>query len=1536
MKFVQVVILSLFAFSAWSQVPQGIKYQAIARDKEGNILVNRQITLRASIIDSAQGGAVVYSELHKSGTNQWGLFNVNVGQGVNSTASFTAINWSTGKKWIKIDVDLDGGFNFSPMGMTELLSVPYALFAGNSTGSSGGSISNVSYDPNSKQLVITESGVNHSATIADDSDNLSDNALNDLSDVNATPQISQVLKWNGTEWIAADDATNDQTLSLANNIFSISDGNSIDLTSYLDNTDNQILSYDSSTHVLTLQNGGTVDLSALLNDADADPQNELQDLVLTGNLLSLTNSGVTIALPSNTGNGIVSTVDNGDGTLTFIYSNGSTFTTSNLTGPQGIQGPQGASGNGIVSAIDNGNGTFTLNFSDGTSFTTSNLNGQQGPVGATGSQGPQGDPGIQGPAGPPGPQGQPGTGIATTIDNGNGTFTLKFSDGTSFTTSDLTGAQGQSGVQGIQGPAGPAGTGIVNALDNGNGTFTINFSDGTSYTTSNLTGPQGPQGLQGSQGDPGQQGPPGAQGPAGAGIINTIDNGNGTLTFNFSDGTSFTTSNLTGPQGLIGATGPAGPQGIQGIQGPQGDPGIQGPVGPQGQQGATGSGITATIDNGDGTLTFNFSDGTSFTTSNLTGPQGPVGPTGSAGPQGIQGTQGLQGDPGIQGPIGPQGPQGSSGVSISGTVDNGDGTLTFNFSDGTSFTTSNLTGPQGSVGATGPVGQQGIQGIQGPQGDPGIQGPVGPQGLQGATGAGISSTVDNGDGTLTFNFSDGTSFTTSNLTGPQGIQGSTGPQGPQGLTGAGIIGTVDNGNGTLTFNFSDGTSFTTSSLTGPQGDTGATGPVGPQGLQGVAGVAGPAGIDGKNSLAKVTAEPSGSNCAEGGTKVEIGMDADNNGVLDGSEASQAFYLCNGATGIQGPAGPQGLTGPQGAQGPAGAIGPSGLKSLFNSTNEPAGANCATGGKKIQVGLDDNNDNLLDAGEVDNTFYVCHGATGATGPQGPQGIQGLQGIQGPTGVTGLKSLMTSTNESAGVNCATGGKRIQIGVDDNDNSALDAAEVDQTFYICNGAAGATGAQGPQGVQGVVGPQGPQGLTGAAGATGPQGPQGITGLKSLVASNVEAAGVNCATGGRRIQVGVDDDNDNVLDPSEADQTFYVCNGATGAAGAQGPQGDPASDDQTLAFNSATSQLSITGGNSVSLSSLNDDQTLSFTPSNGQLSIQGGNTVDLSAFFDDKNWKLTGNNIYNTNLGNVGIGTMSPNTKLHVAGAASAAFIPSTSSAPPPSAGSVIYALNSANTSQTSYGIFGETRSDDLGSAGVAGVSTTSGSHEIGVLGDYGLWGSAVHALGWAGSWMPSLQDFGVWASVDFNTGVAVYAKNTNAASTAYGIYCEGNSIVAGGVKSASVPTSLGNQLLYCIESPEIWFEDFGLGQLLNGETTITLDPLFLETVFIDETHPMHVFITEQGECNGLYVNPGKTSFTVKEKNNGNSNIKFSYRIAAKRANYQDHRFGMDPTFGYEDTRPKYGYVPPFPTDPAVVKQQVEEAKRMKVELYGKMKGK
>ena len=226
--------------------------------------------------------------------------------------------------------------------------------------------------------------------------------------------------------------------------------------------------------------------------------------------------------------------------------------------------------------------------------------------------------------------------------------------------------------------------------------------------------------------------------------------------------------------------------------------------------------------------------------------------------------------------------------------------------------------------------------------------------------------------------------------------------------------------------------------------------------------------------------------------------------------------------------------------------------------------------------------------------------------------------------------------------------------------------------------------------------------------------------------------------------------------------------------------------------------------------------------------------------------------------------------------------------------------NTSATRAGVAGIIGNVSAAGAAVYGNhNAASGNQHMGVLGAYNgtAYGIGVYGLGFGGG------------IITGNNDIAVVGWRTNNAN--YSGYFNGNHVIANGTKSASVPTTKGNQLLYVTETPEVWFEDIGSGKLQGGKTTIELDSLFLETVVIDAKHPMRVFVQMEGESEEVYVIKGKTNFIVKERNEGNSNAEFSYRVMAKRVNFQDHRFGNDPVWGPGDTRKYAQYALPPPVD-------------------------
>jgi hypothetical protein len=137
----------------------------------------------------------------------------------------------------------------------------------------------------------------------------------------------------------------------------------------------------------------------------------------------------------------------------------------------------------------------------------------------------------------------------------------------------------------------------------------------------------------------------------------------------------------------------------------------------------------------------------------------------------------------------------------------------------------------------------------------------------------------------------------------------------------------------------------------------------------------------------------------------------------------------------------------------------------------------------------------------------------------------------------------------------------------------------------------------------------------------------------------------------------------------------------------------------------------------------------------------------------------------------------------------------------------------------------------------------------------------------------------------GIGVYGSQAGSGWGVYGtsgsggfaVFAGGN-FAATGTKSALVPAEDGNhRTLYCMESPECWFEDFGAAQLVGGSARVQIDPVFAATVRTDE---YHIFLTPQGDSKGLFVSGvDAAGFTVREQQAGRSTLPFSYRVVGKR---------------------------------------------------------
>lgn len=133
MKGLITTLLFLFiGIQTYSQSPEKFSFQSVVRDAQNNIVSNTNVGLRMSILQGSATGSIVYMETHNTMTNQNGLFTIEVGNGVVQNGNFSNINWGSGTYYSKTEIDPLGGTNYTITGISQMLSVPYALYAKNS------------------------------------------------------------------------------------------------------------------------------------------------------------------------------------------------------------------------------------------------------------------------------------------------------------------------------------------------------------------------------------------------------------------------------------------------------------------------------------------------------------------------------------------------------------------------------------------------------------------------------------------------------------------------------------------------------------------------------------------------------------------------------------------------------------------------------------------------------------------------------------------------------------------------------------------------------------------------------------------------------------------------------------------------------------------------------------------------------------------------------------------------------------------------------------------------------------------------------------------------------------------------------------------------------------------------------------------------------------------------------------------------------------------------------------------------------------
>ena len=125
----RIILLILLPIFGFSQAPQKINFQSILRNTNGEVVANKAVSLKISILSGSITGNSVYSETHGKTTDASGLISLQIGNGTVINGAFSTILWGNGAYFIKLEADFNGGSNYVLLGTQELMSVPYALYA---------------------------------------------------------------------------------------------------------------------------------------------------------------------------------------------------------------------------------------------------------------------------------------------------------------------------------------------------------------------------------------------------------------------------------------------------------------------------------------------------------------------------------------------------------------------------------------------------------------------------------------------------------------------------------------------------------------------------------------------------------------------------------------------------------------------------------------------------------------------------------------------------------------------------------------------------------------------------------------------------------------------------------------------------------------------------------------------------------------------------------------------------------------------------------------------------------------------------------------------------------------------------------------------------------------------------------------------------------------------------------------------------------------------------------------------------------------
>lgn len=228
-KLILLILVFVSCQMTFAQSPDGFKYQAVVRDDAGLILADQAVGFEITILQGSPTGTSVYQETFDETTNSYGLVSLDIGNGTVASGDFTTIDWGAGPYFMAVALDPTGGTAYDALGTSELLSVPYAMYARTAENTDDADADpanelNTGLELDGTDLNLTDGG----GTLSVDLSSLTDGDL----DTDPANELNTGLELDGTDLNLTDDGgtltadlsslTEDETNELIE-VFEISD-----------------------------------------------------------------------------------------------------------------------------------------------------------------------------------------------------------------------------------------------------------------------------------------------------------------------------------------------------------------------------------------------------------------------------------------------------------------------------------------------------------------------------------------------------------------------------------------------------------------------------------------------------------------------------------------------------------------------------------------------------------------------------------------------------------------------------------------------------------------------------------------------------------------------------------------------------------------------------------------------------------------------------------------------------------------------------------------------------------------------------------------------------------------------------------------------------------------------------------------------------------------------------------------------------------------------------------------------------------------